>query len=127
MRMENKHHITVEQVATDFERIEVIGADALLAARNAWASIDDLPTEIAVELHREIADLRQIVNANAMLKEVSRHLIGSLLRQLEDRRERVDPSARYPLFEHLHNAVRLSQRVADLVNAERHIGKSRGF
>lgn len=127
MKVDSRYHITVEQVATDFERIEVIGADALLAARNAWASIDDLPTEVAVELRREITDLRQVVEKNAMLQETSRHLLRDLLRLLEIRRDRIDPSERYPLVEHLHNAVKLSQRVADLINAERHIGKARGF
>lgn len=127
MRMENRHHVIIEQMTSDFERIEVIGADALRAARSAWASIGDLPTEVAVELRREILDLRKIVETSAMLKEESRHLIGSLLRQLDDRQERIDVVLRYPLFGHLQEAVKHSQRVADLVTAERHIGKARGF
>lgn len=122
-----RHHVIVEQITSDFERIEVIGAEALRAARGAWASIGDLPTDVAVELNREIGDLRQIVETSAMLKQESRHLIGILLRQLEDRRERIEVERQYPLFGHLHEAVKHSQRVADLITAERHVGRARGF
>lgn len=122
-----RHHVTIEQITSDFERIEVIGAESLRAARAAWASIGDLPTEVAVELRREIADLRKIVETNAMLKQESRDLVSILLRLLEDRRERIEFVMQYPLFGHLHEAVKHSQRVADLVTAERHIGKARGF
>lgn len=127
MRLENRHHVIVEQMTSDFERIEVIGAEALRAARGAWASIGDLPTDVAVELRREIQDLRQIVETNAMLKQESRQLIGGLLRQLNDRQERIAVEMRYPLLGHLQEAIKHSQRVADLVTAERHIGKARGF
>lgn len=125
MRSENKHHITLEQISSDFERIEVIGADALLAACNAWGSIGDLPTDVAVELHRKIEDLRQIVESNAMLKEASRHLVSDLIRELDNRQDQF--VLRFPLIDQLRTAVRYSQRVADLIAAERHVGRSRGI
>ena len=123
----NKHHVTLETKTSDFERIEVIGADALLAARNAWDSIDDLPTDVAVDLDHKIRALRQIVEANAMLKESSRYLVSDLLRHLEARREQIDRSHQFGIFDHLCTALRHSQRVADLITAERHIGRSRGI
>ena len=123
----NKHHVTLETKTSDFERIEVIGADALLAARNALDSIGDLPTDISVELHRKIEGLRQIVETNAMLQGTSRHLVSDLLRQLEARREQIDRSHQFGIFDHLCTALRHSQRVADLITAERHIGRSRGI
>ena len=46
MRSENMHHVTLESQATDFERIEVIGADALLAA--AWVLLTDAPARAAM-------------------------------------------------------------------------------
>lgn len=120
-----RHHVTLETVGSDFERIEVIGADALFAARNAWNLIGNLPGEIAVELKREIVDLRWIVEADAMLAETSRNLLRDLIRLLEDRRERTDPALHHPLIDCLHDAVRQSQRVADLIAAERHVGRAR--
>ena len=124
MRTENKHHVTLEQVSSDFDRIEVIGADALLAARSAWNAISDLPTDLAVELHRKIEGLRQIVATNAMLRESSRQLVSDLIRELDDRRDQF--VLRFPLIDQLRAAVRYSQRVADLITAERHVGRSRG-
>lgn len=127
MRSENMHHVTLELQATDFERIEVIGADALLAARIALDWIGDLPTEIAVDLHRKIEALRQIVETSAMLKDTSRHLVSDLIRHLEARHHEIDPSLQVGIFDQLRAALRQSQRVADLITAERHVGRSRGI
>lgn len=127
MKVDARYHVMLEMTASDFERFEVIGADALLSARNAWDAISDLPTDIAVDLHRKIEDLRQIVEINAMLKEASRHLISDLLRQLEARREHIERSRQFAIFDHLSTALRQSQRVADLITAERHVGRSRGI
>ena len=122
-----RHHVTLETIGTDFERLEDIGADALLAARNAWDLIGTLPGEIAVELKREIADLRKIVESDAMLTETSRHLLRDLIRRLEDLQEGIEPSLYHPLIDCLRGAVRQSQRVADLITAERHVGRARGL
>ena len=111
MRSENMHHVTLETKASDFERIEVIGADALLAARIALDWIGDLPTEIAVELHRKIEALRQIVETSAMLKEPSRHLVDDLIRHLEARRNGIDPS-RCRLVFSINSAPRFGTRSA---------------
>ena len=127
MRSENMHHVTLESQATDFERIEVIGADALLAARIALDWIGDLPTEIAVDLHRKIEALRQIVETSAMLKDTSRHLVSDLIRHLEARHHEIDPALQVGIFDQLRAALRQSQRVADLITAERHVGRSRGI
>ncbi len=127
MRSENMHHVTLESKATVFERIEVIGADALLAARHAWDCIGDLPTEIAVELHRKIEVLRQIDETNAMLKDTSRHLVSDLIWQLDTKRNEIDPSQDIASLDQLRAALRHSQRVADLITAERHVGRARGI
>lgn len=127
MKVDSRYHVIQESKSTDFERIEVIGADALLAARIALDWIGDLPTDLSVELHRKIEGLRQIVESNAMLKEPSRHLVGDLIRQLEARRNGIDPSLQAGIFDQLRAALRHSQRVADLITAERHVGRSRGI
>mgnify|MGYP001568421474 CR=1 FL=1 len=127
MRSENMHHVTLETKASDFEGIEVIGADALLAARIALDWIGDLPTEIAVDLNRKIQGLRQIVESNAMLRDTSRHLVGDLIRHLEARHHEIDPSLQVGIFDQLRAALRHSQRVADLITAERHVGRARGI
>lgn len=127
MKIDGRYHVLLETNATDFERIEVIGADALLAARNAWSAISDLPTDLAVELHRKIEDLRKIVDTNAMLKDTSRHLVSDLIGQLEARCEQIDRSLHFSLIDQLRAALRHSQRVADLITAERHVGRARGI
>lgn len=127
MRVDSRYHVIMESKATDFERIEVIGADALLAARIAWDWIGDLPTEIAVDLHRKIEPLRQIVETSAMLKEPSRHLVSDLIRQLEARNNETDQSLLVGIFDQLRSALKHSQRVADLITAERHVGRARGI
>ena len=127
MRSENMHHVTLETKASDFEGIEVIGADALLAARIALDWIGDLPTDLSVEFHRKIEGLRQIVETNAMLKDTSRHLVSDLIRHLEARRNEIDPSQDIASLDPLRTALRHSQRVADLITAERHVGRSRGI
>lgn len=127
MKVDNRYHVFLESKATDFERIEVIGADALLAARIALDWIGDLPNEIAVDLHRKIEGVRQIVETNAILKEPSRHLVSDLIRHLEARRNEIDPSQQVGIFDQLRAALRHSQRVADLITAERHVGRARGI
>lgn len=127
MKVDNRYHVILESKATDFERIEVIGADALLAARIALDWIGDLPTDLSVELHRKIGALRQIVETNAMLKDTSRHLVGDLIRQLEARHNEIDQSLHVGIFDQLRTALRHSQRVADLITAERHVGRARGI
>lgn len=127
MKMDSRYHVILESKATDFERIEVIGADALLAARIALDWIGDLPTEIAFDLHRKIEALRQIVDSSAILKEPSRHLVSDLIRHLEARRNEIDPSLQVGIFDQLRAALRHSQRVADLNTAERHVGRARGI
>ncbi len=123
MRSENMHHVTLETKASDFERIEVIGADALLAARYALHWIGDLPTEIAVDLHRKIEALRQIVETNAMLKEPLRHLVDDLIQQLEARSDEIDRSHDIASLDPLRSALKRSQRVADLITAEQHVAR----
>ncbi len=127
MKIDSRYHVMLETKAADFELIEVIGADALLAARNAWSAISDLPTDLAVELHRKIEELRQIVETNAMLKDTSRHLVSDLIQHLEARRNEIDQSLQLGIFDQLRTALRHSQRVADLITAERHVGRSRGI
>ena len=127
MKIDSRYHVMLETKVTDFERIEVIGADALLAARNAWSAIRALPTDLAVELHRKIEDLRKIVETNAMLKDSSRHLVSDLIRLLEARRNEIDPSLQVGIFDQLRAELRHSQRVADLITAERHVGRARGI
>lgn len=127
MKVGSRYHVILESNATDFERIEVIGADALLAARIALDWIGELPTDLSVELHRKIEALRQIVETNAMLKEPSRHLVGDLIQRLEARRNEIDPSLQVGIFDQLRAALRHSQRVADLITAELQVGRSRGI
>ena len=52
---------------------------------------------------------------------------GTLTTVLEARRGEIDRSRQFAIFDHLCTALRQSQRVADLITAERHVGRNRGI
>lgn len=127
MMISNKHHLTIETRATDFERVEDIGADAIRATRTALEWCSRLSGDEAHDFRREIADLRQIVERRSALTRDGRHSLRAfrtiLLAQGQDGPD-ATPS---PLVAALSQAFAGSERVADLVAAERHVGHCRGI
>lgn len=117
-----RHHLIIEIRQNDFERIEVLAADALDAARLALEALE--PTTVLPLDH--LRDLRRIVEARAALTETSRHLIRDMLTGLAEH-ARADPDLCGSACDLLIRSLHLSDRVANLIAAERHIGRCRGI
>ena len=118
----SRHQAAVEMRQSDFERIEEIGADAMEAARQA---LDALLRVESLPMLRAVDDLRRIVADRSALSQTARHLIGDALvalRELAPGDPRIGSA-----HENLVRCLRFSERVADLLAAERHIGFCRGI
>ena len=81
-----RHQVQLEQSpATDFERLEDIGASAIWASRIALASADALDGNTAHALRREIAELRKIVDDRSALAKNARQSLQNLALGLQAR------------------------------------------
>ncbi|WP_134727157.1 hypothetical protein [Paracoccus luteus] len=124
----SRHQLFIEQKpATDFERLEDIGANAIAAARHALARCGALDGDIAYALRREIADLRKIAEEGSALTKDARDSLHSLVLALKGRADADTATAIGPALEALIECITASERVADLLAAERHIGRCRGI
>ncbi|WP_136650217.1 hypothetical protein [Paracoccus aeridis] len=124
----SRHQLVLEQKAgTDFERLEDIGASAIAAARHAVARSQALDGETAYALRRELAELRKIAEERSALAKNARENLHDLARLLKDRADTETSPAIGPLLEAVIECLAASERVADLLAAERHIGFCRGI
>lgn len=124
----SRHQLFIEQKpTTDFERLEDIGANALVAARHALARCGALDGDIAHALRREIADLRKIAEKRSALTNDARDSLHNLVLTLKDRADVATAAAIGPVLEAVIECLTASERVADLLAAERHIGRCRGI
>lgn len=122
-----RHQLVLEQKpATDFERLEDIGASAIAAARHAFARAQALDGATALSLRRELADLRRIAEERSALGKDARQQLHDLARLLKDRADAGTSPAIGPVLEAVIECLAASERVADLLAAERHIGFCRG-
>ena len=123
----NRLNVSLDQKpATDFERLEDIGADAIRSARRAHAWCVQLYGDTATALAREIAELRGIVERRSALTVDGRTGMRLLRDALLDREDGVDIAVTKILAD-LHDAISASERVADLLAAERYVGHCRGI
>lgn len=123
-----RHHVVVEpKNSTDFERLEDLGANAIGAARHALARTATLDGITAHDLRREFADLRKIVEDRSALTKDARHALHDLARLLRDRVDAETSPAVGPILEAILDCLTASDRVADLLAAERYIGRCRGI
>lgn len=123
-----RHHLVLEQKpGTDFERLEDIGASAIAAARHAFARSQALDGNTAHALRRELAELRKIAEDRSALTKDARQHLHDLARLLQDRVEAGNSAALGPVLEALLDCLAASERVADLLAAERYIGRCRGI
>ncbi|MDQ1900587.1 hypothetical protein RAH32_09030 [Paracoccus sp. WLY502] len=124
----SRHQLLVEQKsATDFERLEDIGADAIAAARHAHARAQALDGDTAYALRRELDDLRKIAENRTALTKDARESLRGLAKNLRDRVDADTSPPIGPLLEAVIDCLTASERVADLLAAERHIGRCRGI
>lgn len=122
------HHLVLEQKpATAFEGLEDIGATDIAAARHALPRSQALDGESAFALRRELAELRGIAEDRSALTTNARQHLHDLARLLKDRVETGNSAAIGALLEALLECLTASEQVADLLAAERHIGRCRGI
>lgn len=123
-----RHQVQLEQSpATDFERLEDIGASAIWASRIALASADALDGNTAHALRRELAELRKIVDDRSALSNNARQSLQNLALGLQARLNAESVEAVGSVLKAVIDCVTASERVADLLAAERHIGRCRGI
>ena len=128
MMINNKHHIILDQrPETDFERIEDIGADAIRATRRALHWCDLISGDAAVLLRRELADLRDIVERRSAMTRDARVSLRGFRDTLRAQGQGGPDTTLGPLVAALSDAIEASERVADLLASERHIGLCRGI
>ena len=124
----SRHQIALEPLpGTDFEQLEDLGADAIAAARAAYARSQALSGNTAVALRRELADLGKIVESRSALTADARASLHGLARALEGRVDAETSAAIGPVLEAVIASLTGSERVADLLAAERYIGRCRGI
>lgn len=124
----SRHHLVVEQKpGTDFERLEDIGASAIAAARHAFARSRALDGDTAYALRRELAELRKIAEDRSALTKDARQSLHDLARLLKDRADAETSPTLGPLLEAVIECLTAAERVADLLAAERYIGRCRGI
>ncbi|MBB4212837.1 hypothetical protein EV659_1216 [Rhodothalassium salexigens DSM 2132] len=121
-------HIQGEGYRADFDRVEDIAADALADARAAIEVLRGLPYDHFKPLQPRLERLADRVARRKALDDEFRTTCETLLRDLA----RIDPddtTARS--LDHamrlLREALNTSHRIADLLAAERDIGRTRGF
>ena len=123
-----RHQLVIEQKpGTDFERLEDIGASAIAAARYALARTQALDGDTAYALRCELADLRRIAEDRSALSKDARESLHGLIRLLKNRVDADISPAVGPVLEALIESLTASERVADLLASERHIGRCRGI
>lgn len=112
---------------TDFEQLEDLGADPIAAARIAHARSQGLSGTIAVALRRELADLARIAENRSALTAEARAILHGLARALKARVDAEASASIGPVLEAIIASLAGSERVADLLAAERYIGRCRGI
>lgn len=128
MKIDSRHHVILEQrPGTDFERIEDIGADAIRAARKALRWCDLITGQAAHHLRRELVDLRKIVECRSAMTRDARISLRAFRDQLMAQGQGGPDTPLGPLVTALDDAITASERVADLLAAERHVGLCRGI
>lgn len=124
----SRHQLLVEQKpGTDFERLEDIGANAIAAARHAHARAKALDGDTAYALRRELDDLRRIAEDRSALTKNARDILHGLARVLKAQVDADTSPAVGPMLEAVIECLTASEKVADLLASERHIGRCRGI
>ncbi|MCA0273077.1 MAG: hypothetical protein LCH69_13590 [Proteobacteria bacterium] len=119
---QNTHRVVLFQpdsIRPDFERLEDICADAIAAARTAFEAMERLPHPLFKRIERPLDALAEAVNRRRVLTEDYRAALADMLRAL------AEDEADLRLL--LRDALNLSNRVADLLAAEKDIAWHRGF
>jgi len=132
---QNTHRVVLfrqDLPATDFDQLETLTADALSKARNAIALMRELPWDIAKRCQFDLKGLEKQVERRRVLTDDFRNPLGSMLHSLA-RADVPEPSSSDAVghqtaaaihdrvMRSLRDALNLSNRVSDLVAAEREL------
>ncbi|ABA81574.1 hypothetical protein GQF56_21725 [Rhodobacter sphaeroides] len=130
---QNNHrvvHFTGNEPPRDFERLEEIAADGIAAARDALALLPLLPTHLFNQLHGVAGELLPHVSDRRLLNGRARQHLEAVVEVINRLRLQVDSEDEALFGEIGRNiiaALDASNRVADLLAAEKEIGWLRGI
>ena len=121
-------HFFPEYQPRDFDKIEDLLADATRAAREGFEAFGRLPRDEIARLDLVARTVRDAVAKRRLLDETFRDALRALLHALarfepDDRSAEVHDRA----SRRLRDALNGSERVEDLIAAEREIGRARGI
>ncbi len=128
---DSSHRIAVFLQPTerdDFDRLEELTADGLQAARKALEDITNLQVQFDGATISNLAELRQAVEKRRLLNDRFVDAANALTTQLADMEHLEDcPEIFDRIAQELGQAIALSNRVRDLLSAERDVGWHRGI
>ena len=121
----NTHRIVLFQpdiAQSDFDRIEDLLADGLGCVRAALKMMQDIPGDLVLPLQPAEKALRQAFEKRRLLADDMRNAIERWVREAERlTRARGDDPVLGGIQDLLAEAVRLSDRILDLLSAEREL------
>ncbi|MTI01542.1 hypothetical protein [Roseibium sp. RKSG952] len=124
---DNSHRVALFLQPTprdDFDRLEELTADGLQAACVALDALTSLPMQFDRSTAASLAELQQAVEKRRLLNDRFVDAATELCAQLSDA-EQSGPCAE--ITSGLRQAISLSNRVRDLLAAERDVGWHRGI
>ena len=135
---QNTHRVVVfhpDGGKCDFDRIEDIGADALKTGRLACALIHELQHAVMRPVYSRFTDFKTHLDKRRVLNEDYLNVTGAILKHLEGIdhsdetlvRTQAESNLIINIVAQLQAAVALSNRVLDLLAAERDVGWHRGL
>ncbi|MCP4826729.1 MAG: hypothetical protein GY892_21825, partial [Shimia sp.] len=123
---DNSHRVALFLQPTerdDFDRLEELTADGLQAARKALEDITNLQVQFDGATISNLAELRQAVEKRRLLNNRFVDAATALRTQLADMEHLEDcPEVFDRIAQELRQAIALSNRVRDLLSAERDVG-----
>lgn len=128
---DNSHRVALFLQPTerdDFDRLEELTADGLQAARKALEDITNLQVQFDGATISNLAELRQAVEKRRLLNDRFVDAATALRTQLADMEHlEACPEVFDRIAQELRQAIALSNRVRDLLSAERDVGWHRGI
>ncbi len=124
---DNSHRVALFLQPTprdDFDRLEELTADGIRSARKALEDLTSLAIQFDRSTMANLAELQQAIEKRRLLNDRFVDAATELCAQLSDA-PHADPCAE--IASDLKQAISLSNRVRDLLAAERDVGWHRGI
>lgn len=127
----NSHRVALflpEQAGTDFDRLEDLTADGLRLARSACQQLTASGYQFDRHTTANIQELTSAVEKRRLLNDRFVDVAHALIEELSQEGDSSESGEVFPqIVEDLKEAVDLSNRVRDLLAAERDVGWHRGL